>query len=215
MALSSYALIDLSYFNTQSGLGIVTGTSDETKLFAIINAVTDIFEKICGRHLDERTYSYLSASENYNPEYAIFDAPPKTTFWFPTYPVSTLTTFIISDTTVTEATDYDDSDGYTLYKHTGKLVYEYGFDYNYMKNIKTVWTGGYNSGHQEYADLQYLTYLVVKKIWDSPPNEDEILSETIGNYRFSRSSVKELSGKFGLPTFVFEQIFKFKRFAFA
>jgi hypothetical protein len=56
---------------------------------------------------------------------------------------------------------------------------------------------------------------VTKKVWDDPPSDDDLLSEKIGNYSFSRSSSRELSKTFGLPSFVFEQLFKFKRFAFA
>lgn len=213
MSLSSHAFIDRTYFNSMSGESISAGSADETKLFNLINFSVKVFDSFCKRKLKARDFSYVSSSVNYDPEYSIFNPPIGDTFWFPTYPVNSLTTFIISSDTITEATDYDDIDGYYLYKHLGKLVYEYGFDPGYNKNIKAVWNGGYNSTNHpdDYASLQYLQYCFVKELWSSVPGDDRIISESIGNYRYTLASPDALAKFFGISPVIFHNLSRFKR----
>lgn len=213
--LLSSAFIDVDYFRIITDDDIDSGSNDEKRLIYLINSVTKIFENICGRKLKSRNFSYDSTSDDYDPLYAIFDPPPEKIFWFPTYPVNSLTTLIISDETITASTGYDDDDGYFLYSKTGKLYYSYGFDYGYNQNIKTIWNGGYSSTDDEYAELQYLTYQVVKKLWDGDPTSDDLLSEKLGSYQYTKANPNDLAKFFGLPSFVFYNLFNFKKMVFA
>jgi hypothetical protein len=205
------AFIDVSYFEENSGLTITPGSDDETRLIYLINTAVDVLEGICGRKLKARDFSYDPLDSDYDQEYSIFDGPSGINFWFPTYPINSLTTLIISEDTIIPATGYDDNDGYFLYNKSGKLVYYYGFDYGYNQNVKINWNGGYNSNHDEYAELQYLTYQLVKKLWDGNPGDDELISETLDNYKYTKASPKDLAKFFGLPPFVFYNLFKYKR----
>lgn len=214
-SLLSSAFIDSAYFRYMTEEEIDEGSEDEIRLIYLINAITVMFEKVCGRKLKARDFSYDPLSVNYDFQYSIFDPPPRTIFWFPTYPVNSLTTFIVSDDTITEATDYEDTDGYFLYPENGKLVYSYGFDYGYNQNVKAVWNGGYSSTNSAYNELQYLTYQVVKKLWDSEPGDDEKISETLDNYKYTKASPEQLSKFFGMPPFVFYNLFNYKRLYFA
>lgn len=221
MAISEHAFIDIDYFNLMANdedLVVISSSGqsdDESRLENLINVTTKFFEEFCNRPLKARDFSYDPLSVNYSPEYAIFDPPPKTIFWFPTYPVNSITEFIISATTIIAATDYTDDTGYFLYSKNGKLVYSYGFDYGYIQNVKVKWNGGYNSNHQEYSDLQYLTYLFVKFLWDNDPNDDGLISETLGNYKYTKASAKDLAKYFGMPPFIFHSLSNYKRIAIA
>lgn len=219
MAISSNAFIDIDYFNQMAGdedLIVISSSEqsiDELRLETLINITTKFFEEFCNRLLKARDFSYDPASDNYNPEYSIFDPPLKTIFWFPTYPVNSITEFTISDTAIIASTGYADDSGYFLYSKTGKLVYSYGFDYGYIQNIKVKWNGGYDTTHEEYKELQYLTYLFVKYLWDNDPNDDGLISETLGNYKYTKASAKDLAKYFGVPPFIFYTLTNYKRIA--
>jgi len=125
MALNDSALINKTYFKQMwDGEEI-----DEDILENLINAVSVAFELFCNRRLKERSYTYdeddLTDEEGeeiegiyYVPEYTIFDGIKGSIFYFPTYPVSLITSFLISGITITEvaSTEYTLSDGYKLYK---------------------------------------------------------------------------------------------------
>lgn len=181
--LSANAFIDYAYYN--SIFGTTYAVTDE-KLIILINTVTEIFETVCNRFLKARDFSYISTDVAYNPEFSIFDPPEKDIFYFPTYPVNTLTTFKISGTIITSATDYDGDDGYVLYNNIGKLVYTDGFDFGYFKNIETKWNGGYASGSHYYSSLQYWSALAVNKFLNNPV-DSELVSESIGNYKYTKN----------------------------
>jgi hypothetical protein len=218
MALSDNAFIGVDYFNLMSGDELVIESSsgqsnDELRLINLINSITKFFECFCNRTLKTRDFSYISTDLSYNPQYSIFDPPPKETFWFPTYPVNTLTTFIIGEDVILPSINYEDNDGYFLYNHIGKLIYSYGFDYGCLQNIKVKWNGGYKTTHEEYAELQYLTYLFTKSLFDNDPNQDGIISETLGNYKYTKTNPKDLSQYLGVPSFIFHTLNNYKRYS--
>ena len=211
MALNGNALIDGTYFNQMwQGEDL-----DPDRIEHFINAISTAFEKFCNRYLIERTYTYVSGDDDppnvyYVPEYTIFDAPPQTVFWFPTYPVSEITDFQITDEVITAATDYEADDGYLLYNRTGKLVYGYGFDYSYMQNVKVKWTGGYAPDSPEISHLRYLCFLAIKDIVNAPQNMT-YSSETIGQYSYKTIPTYFLKSLQGLSPAVFSDISKYRK----
>lgn len=221
MSLNKNALIDSTYYFTQSGdSDILEDERAKTMIEDMINAVSTQFEIFCNRVLKERTFTYDdSDSENYDVNflhYAIFDAPKAATFWFPTYPVASVTSFYVSGTeiTVADEDDYDASDGYILYNRRGKLVYSQGFDYPYLQNVKVIWKGGYADESQELSELKYLCYMAIKNYVNAPENS-MMESERMGNYTYKLMSPffqKELRG---YSPQIFENLMKYRKVAFA
>ena len=209
MSLNINAIIDNDYFDTLwDGEVLGEGVFD-----AIVNAISTSFEKFCNRNLIERTYTYVEEDHSlinkiiYSPEYSIFDGPRGNNFYFPTYPITSITSFSISGTAITEAaiTEYEADDYYKLYKNRGLLVYEGGFDYGYYQNVLTVWKGGYASGSMELEHLKYLCYLCVKDYINAPENM-QIQSESIGNYKYSLMSSSLLTKLQGYSPNVFSEL---------
>ena len=129
------------------------------------------------------------------------------------WPVNTLTEFLISGTEITEAsaTTYDSSSGYYLYKDRGRLTYSLGFDYGYQKNVKAKYNAGYLVTHSQYSELQFYTYLLVKSLYEriqEAESANDVISETMGNYRYVKASSKDLASFFGIPDVAFHAIFR-------
>jgi len=216
MALNDNALIDIDYYAVMSESSLDLG--ERNIIEAMIEAVSSEFEKFCNRKLKARDYSYDSGDDSYDANllhYCIFDAPPEYDFWFPTYPVNSITEFELSGTviSVADTDDYDASDGYLLYQKKGKLVYGQGFDYNYLRNIQIKWNGGYTAEHEEMADLQYLCFLAIKQYINAPDNE-MLQSERIGNYTYKLMSPEFQRELRGLSPTVFENLMPYKKVAF-
>lgn len=209
MALNSSSFIDLEYFNTMSGLTIVVGSTEETIFNNFANSVINLFEYFCSRKLKERDYS---STDEEDAEFTIFDGINGNTFWFPTYPISEVTLFSISDITILPATSFDDSSGYFLNKKMGKLVYFGGFDPNYLQNIKSDYTGGYNSDSLEYAELQSLSYKMIFDLYNSSSDSSDLVSERIGDYSYTKANPKDMTKYQGLFPNIFFALSKYKRF---
>jgi len=218
MALNPNAIIDSDYWGQ-----VYTGADrDPEQLDELINFASSLFESFCNRQLVERVYTYVSDDENeennifYKPEYTVFDAPINNVFWFPTYPVKSITSFSISGSVITEAitTDYTATDGYILKKSIGKLIYAYGFDYSYLQNIYIVWSGGYSVNDSEFSILRHLCFLFIKDLINSPKNMT-LKSEKIGQYNYATIPTNLLSRFYGLSPFVFNSLKKFRREVFA
>jgi hypothetical protein len=218
--ISSKSFIDIDYFNIMASEELVSVTYgqsfDEIRLIHMINSVIGFMEKFCNRTLKARDFSYLPAdTSSYDSKNSIFDAPNGNTLWFPTCPINSITTFMISDEVITPATDYQGSDGYILYSTKGCLVYDYGFDYPYRQNIKVKWNGGYVEGTDEYNELKYLQYLFTKQLFDSDPINDGITSETFSNYSYKTGSIKDVAEYFGIPMFIFNRLASYRRHYFS
>lgn len=213
MALNYNALIDEEYFTT-----MWDGENDFNvdRLHNLINSVSTAFEKFCNRYLKERTFvsdeDDIDEDEGifFIPEYSIFDAPKGNTFWFPTYPVKEIDSFLISGTEIALSTDYTATEGYILYKSKGKLVYNYGFGYPYMNNVVVDWTGGYANDSIEMAHLKYLCFLVVKDTINAPQNMT-YQSEKIGNYSYKTMPTYFLKALQGLSPIVFSDLYKYRK----
>lgn len=221
MALNENALIDTTYFyQMYSEEDWIEDEKEKAMIEAIINAVSSEFEKFCNRKLVARNYTYDSGdTDDYDVKllhYAVFDAPKDYTFWFPTYPVNTVSEFVISGTAISEAAadDYDASDGYILYRRKGKIFYGQGYDFNYRQNIQVKWNGGYTEEHEEMADLKYLCFSAIKQFMNAPDNE-MLQSERIGNYTYKLMSPEFQQQLRGLAPTIFENLMPFKKVAFA
>lgn len=217
MAISDKSFLDLATYNILAGTTIAapandnaTPTEEYLNWEQNVNFTAMVFEQMSNRPLIAKDYSYVSTDEDYDPEYSIFDAPKGIHFYFPTYPVNSLTTFYVGDELITEAliTDFNSLTNYYLYKKTGKLIYLSGFNFPDMKNIKCVWNGGYVDTSSEYLELQRLQYFYVKYLLD---NESVIssnfTSETIGQYKYTKNPEKELE----MPLLIAKRLGFFRR----
>lgn len=212
MSLNRSALIDKTYFEQMwQGEDIVPD-----RLENLINAVSASIEKFCNRPLVRHSYTYVEVEEDtgnniyYIPEYTIFDAPPKNILWMPTYPVSVISYIEISGVELSASTGYTADDGYILYDRTGKLVYDYGFDYPYRQNVKVKWTGGYADNSAEMSHLRYLCFLAIKDIINAPQNMT-YESEKIGQYSYKTVPTYFLKSLQGLSPKVFSDLSKYRR----
>lgn len=222
LTISDSSFIDVDYFNMMAGEVLVPVSSssqsvDEMRLITLINSMAYFMENFCGRLLKARDFSYDPNDTAYNPQYSIFDPPDKDTFWFPVIPVNELTEFIITDETIVPATDNLGEDGYILYPTKGALYYALGFDAGYKQNIKAIWNGGIDETLQpdDYAQLQYIQYLLSKQMFDSDPINDNIIKETLANYDYTKANPKDLAEYMGVPIFVFNLLGTYKRYYFA
>lgn len=221
ITVSLNSFIDVDDFNMMAGETLVpvsssTQSVDEMRLVTLINTVVGFMEKFCNRLLKARTFSYLPADIlTYDPKHSIFDPPQGDTFWFPTAPVNSITTFMISDEVITPATTYDADDGYVLYASKGSLFYYDGFDYGSKQNVKVKWNGGIASGTDDYTQLQYIQYLFVKYLFDDDPTKDDLISETFSNYAYKKANIKDLAKYLGIPMFVFNRLALYRRHYFS
>lgn len=218
VGLNINALIDITYFE----LFWDGETLDTDRIANLINAVSSAFELFCSRKLRERTYTYVEGDQNltngicYVPEYCIFDGIKGNHFYFPTYPVSLITSFSISGIAITEAavTEYTLTDYYKLYKSRGLLKYDGGFDCGYYQNILTVWKGGYSSTSSEMEHLKYLCFLAMKDFLNAPEN-NQMQSERIGDYQYSLMPSTLLVRLQGYSPKVFKDLSYYKKGVFA
>lgn len=217
LTVSANSFIDVDDFNMMAGETLVpvsssTQSADEMRLITLINSVVGFMEKFCNRLLKARTFSYLPADIlTYDPQHSIFDPPKGDTFWFPTAPVNSITTFMISDEVIIPTTNYDADDGYVLYAVKGSLFYYDGFDYGSRQNVKVKWNGGIAVDTDDYTQLQYIQYLFVKNLYDNDPSNDDIIAETFSNYSYKKSTSKDLATYLGIPSFVFNRLALFRR----
>jgi len=204
VALAVNALLDLesfySMYQQQVNSSYETDDGGPVDEFVIrsINAASTTFEKFCNRRLKARYYSYdpddadpqkvgAGILYNYDPEYTVFDPPKNSRFWFPTFPINSITEFLVRDIEIIPSTNYLATDGYIIYKNQGYIIYEQGFDFGYYKCVKVKWNGGYLDGSDEMYQLQHLLFQSVKTIISAPENP-LLQSETIGSYQYQNYS---------------------------
>jgi hypothetical protein len=209
--LNSASLLDLEYFNAMSGLTIVADSDEEVIFNNCANATINMMEYFCGRKLKERDYDYTDSDDE---EFCIFDGIVGNTFWFPTYPVSEIDSFYISDILIVAATTFDDTTGYFLNKKMGKLVYFGGFDSGYLQNIKTSYTAGYADTSLEYLELQKISYDLILDMYNNSSESDSsnLTSERIGGYSYVKANPKDLIKFQGIFPNQFFALSKYKRF---
>jgi hypothetical protein len=216
MELANNAIIDLDYYTSMNGTYL---DADEDKIIATINYVSMVFEKFCNRVLKARTFDYaetitvddvVSANPYYDAKYSIFDGIEGVEFYLPTYPANSITTLMINDVVIAEATGYADLDGYHLYKSRGKIVYYGGFYNDYHNNVKIKWNGGYTATDAEMEELKFLCYDMVKTLRNSPLNSN-LQSEKIGNYAYTNYSPRALQEMSGLNAVVFSGLKRYRK----
>jgi hypothetical protein len=230
VSLTNNALMDLDTFYQMYQQQVDPNfTSDggvrDDFISRTINSASTVFDKFCNRRLKAQWYSYDIADEDpideldpnednivyeYNLGYCIFDPPKFNNFWFPTYPVNSITSFLIRDVAVTESTDYLATDGYILYKNKGLLIYDQGFDFGYYKTIKVKWNGGYEADSPEMFELQYLLFESIKTIINSPQNP-LLQSETIGGYQYENYSATVINTLKGFAPNIFANLGRFRK----
>jgi len=218
MELNSAALIDLEYYDSLAGTSYAEAASADN-IIASINYVSSMFEKFCNRPLKARTFDYAETilvddveTENpdYSEKYSIFDGEEGNVFYFPTYPVNTISKLLINDVEILPATSYDDLSGYHLYKSKGKINYFGGFYPGYNKNVKIKWNGGYTSSDMELEELKFLCFDMIKTLLNAPTNPN-LQSEKIGNYAYTNYSTQALKELQGLNATVFAGLKRYRK----
>jgi hypothetical protein len=205
--VTSYALLTVEMYETLTG----TTVTETDRVAMLIRVASLVFEFYCNRPLKARDFHYDSAEDAYDEHRAIFDGPPGVFFFFPTYPVNSITTLIISDTTITAATAYDDSDGYHLYNKAGKIRYDGGFDHGYPRNVKAAWNGGYADNDVELFELQQLCALMVQSMLATSGEKFDLQSERLGNYSYSLISPKLVVELQGMNPKVFSRLSRYRK----
>ena len=168
---------------------------------SLIRQVSAFMEEHTDRKLLARDYSYTTDLED-----ALGDGDGGTLFFTKQYPINSITTLIIGDTTVTEAADWDE-DGYFLYGARGTIYYEDGFD-SYRKNVKLVYNAGYEKTTAEYSELNLICCLLIKYIWDNK-SKLGLKQEFLGRYRYTRGNFRDAD------RWIFEALDKYRRMAFS
>jgi hypothetical protein len=208
MELTNNAIIDLDYYAIMQGIAEVD-SADENKVITTINYVSMMFEKFCNRVLIARDFDYDPDSEDYDEKYSIFEGKEGTDFYLPTYPINSVTTFIIDDETISAATTPDDLDGYHVSNSRGKITY-YGGLYTYYRSIKIKWNGGYGANAPELEELKFLCYSMVDTLLNST-NNPNIQSEKIGNYSYTNHSPQMLLNMSGMNPAVFAGLKRYRK----
>lgn len=216
--LAPNALIDKDYFLTLFGeceYEFPEESVEEARLYSSINFVSSMFESFCNRNLLARDYTYDSEDENgaYNPKYTIFSGNGKNTLWLPTYPINSVTTLIIEDVPIPQATNYNDTNGFFIDPAVGKILYEGCFPCGYRDNIKIAWNGGYEEDTVELESLKFLCFEMVKTVLTNIQNNNEYYRrEQIGTYSYERFIPSELDKYKGMNPMVFNMLStKFKK----
>ena len=148
---------------------------------ALIEYISAFMEKYTDRKLKARAYDYTVAADKVD---AIGDGDGTATFFTKQYPVNSITTLKIGDTTVTENTAWNADDGYILYPQQGKIYYSNGFD-AYKQNIFLKYNAGYAITTNEYAELKLICCSLVKYAWDNKGRMG-LKQEFLGRYRYTR-----------------------------
>jgi hypothetical protein len=212
MALNANAIIDKTFFEQM-------WNGEELSVDYIenyINAISSAFESFCNRPIIERSYTFEESEENltnkiyYEPDYTILDAPIKDTLWLATYPVSEVSFLSISDTEISESTDFTADEGYILYKKGGKIIYSPGYDYPYRMNVKVKWKGGYPEDSMEISHIKFLCFSAMKDMINAPQNMT-YESEKIGQYSYKTIPTYFLKSLKGLSPLVFSGLAKYRR----
>lgn len=147
----------------------------------LINQISAFMERYTDRKLKARAYDYTVAADKVD---AIGDGDGTTTFFTKQYPINSITTLKIGDTTVTENTAWNADDGYILYPDQGKIYYSNGFD-AYKQNIFLKYNAGYAVTTREYAELKLICCALVKYTWDNR-GKLGLTQEFLGRYRYTR-----------------------------
>lgn len=168
----------------------------------LITQISAFMEDYTDRKLKARDYSYLVAADS---EDALGDGDGRTNFFTKQYPINSVTTLIIGDTTISAASDWDET-GYFIYKNRGKIYYAYGFD-AYRKNIKLVYNAGYATDTREYATLNLICCALIKYVWDNR-SKLGLQQEVIGRYRYTRANFEDTD------KWIFSLLDNFKRGVF-
>ena len=219
-SLNENALIDTDYYYAMVGDEAEGDLEERNAIETLINAVSSQFEKFCNRKLKARNYTYDSGDTNdYDIDllhYAVFDAPQGYTFFFPTYPVNSISEFLVSGLEISAAAadDYDASDGYQIYPRRGKLIYSQGFDYSYLQNVQIKGNRRSRTTPVVIGALQYLCFSTIKQYMNAPDNE-MLQSERIGNYTYKLMSPEFQRVLRGLAPTIFENLMPYKKVAFA
>jgi len=177
-----WALAETSHLEIWVGNAVNTYV-DEFRY--LIDYVSAFMEEYTDRKLMARDYDYSVAADEVD---AIGDGDGTATFFTKQYPVNTLTTLIIGDSTITANTAWNADDGYILYPQQGKIYYSSGFD-AYRKNVKLAYNAGYAEDTRELSELRMICCHLVKYVWDNKGRLG-LKQEFLGRYRYTKGDFR-------------------------
>jgi uncharacterized phiE125 gp8 family phage protein len=186
ISLNTNALISttelLTFNNVASMSSKVSGVTDSDYQNTLINLTSQFIEQYTKRVLKTATYT----SEKYNGNGTHFLQLDK-------YPVTTLTSVILWDTTSNSAlTTYTQYTDYLLHGDgsTGMIWLRQGFALG-VNNYQITYTAGYSASTLPY-DLRYACALLCYHIYKNS-GKIGMDSERIGNYSYKMSSQGNIS----------------------
>ena len=171
----SYALTTLNHTKITLGISLSTHT-DDALLIHLINNVTTHIETYCSRRFASTVYT----SERY-------DGNSCDKIFLRQYPIISVSALTLNNQTVSEATDYDDYDGYWIepvvkgIKLTGCLYRVDKWDIGWQ-NIKISYTAGFATIP---SDLDMACQLVIRSLYNLYINSGGKKSESIGKYSYT------------------------------
>lgn len=190
------ALADLKTF-----LGI-TGTSEDTSLTTILNAVLDFVPQYLNRTIDETTYTA-----------ELYDGPGQATLCLRNYPVISVTEVLVEGEEIEEREDTTDTDGYFLEANAGILVYD-GLWNRGRGIIEITYKAGYSDTtstaedpHIPYPqDLRYAHYSLCS-YYRNMKGKTGIISENLGSYSYRlANSISDMGGELTIPDIIIKNI---------
>lgn len=123
----------------------ISGTPDDTTLMEdCIDRTTALFEAMTNRNLKARGYSYLSTSNDYDPDNAVFDGNDRDKLVLPQYPINSVTTLRINTIEIAVRGDVFDT-GYVIDKKRGILMLAGYLFTSGLRNIEVVYNAGYST----------------------------------------------------------------------
>jgi hypothetical protein len=198
--MPEWALAELDDVRVWVGDKVMQG-DNITKFELLIKQISAFMEEYTDRKLKARDYNYTD-----DPEDALGDGDGDCWFHTKQYPIISVTTLIVGDTTVSAAGDWDE-DGYFLYKGQGRIYREDGFD-SYRKNVKLIYRAGYETTSSDYSMLNMICCALVKYIWDNK-GKLGLKSEFLGRYRYTRGSFRDTD------QWLFDTLDRYRRGAFS
>lgn len=179
--LVSYALLTLNDLKASLQIAFSTTTYD-TSLALMVNEATGMIEKKCHRRFKQTTYT----TETY-------DGTGTKQLWIRNPPIISITLITVDNETISEATDYDDYDGYRIepqvngHKMEGMLYLSNGWDKG-EQNVEVTYSGGYTTIPD---DIRRAAVMMIREWYNMYRNTQGFKSESIGKYSYSYDALPD------------------------
>lgn len=182
------AIITLAEAKTHIG---ITGTSEDTSLQQIVDAVNVFVGTYCHRTFESATYTEELYDGSGGPELVLKN-----------YPIITITEILVDTEEVDERTDVGEEGYYIKNANNGILYNNAGWSRG-RGNIQITYTAGYATVPN---DLKYAC-LAMAAYFRNMKGKDGIMSESLGSYAYSiASGLNNMLGELTIPSVIIKNI---------